>query len=216
MQELYSLFSQGIIDTTVMVLISLILSTLVGIPLGILLVITRQNHLLSNTYIFTILNTIINILRSVPFIVLLVAIIPFTTFIVGTPIGIRGAVVPLIVYTAPYIARLMETTLLEVDWGVIEAYRGMGASKVQIVFGIMLRESRSGIILCLTIATIGLIGASAMAGAVGAGGLGDLALRYGYQQWDLKIMFITVIILIAIVQLVQSSGNYLSKKLQRK
>ncbi|MEH7430115.1 methionine ABC transporter permease, partial [Priestia megaterium] len=191
-------------------------STLIGIPLGILLVITRQNHLLSNTYIFTILNTIINILRSVPFIVLLVAIIPFTTFIVGTPIGIRGAVVPLIVYTAPYIARLMETTLLEVDWGVIEAYRGMGASKVQIVFRIMLRESRSGIILCLTIATIGLIGASAMAGAVGAGGLGDLALRYGYQQWDLKIMFITVIILIAIVQLVQSSGNYLSKKLQRK
>lgn len=216
MKELLPLFSQGLIDTLIMVMISLGISTFIGIPLGLLLVITRPNHLAPNKYLFNLFNVLINIVRSVPFIVLLVAIIPFTTFIVGTPIGIRGATVPLIVYTAPYIARLIETALLEVDWGIIEAYQGMGASKLQIIYRIMLREARSGIILCLTIATIGLIGASAMAGAVGAGGLGDLALRYGYQQWNLQIMFITVFILIIIVQAIQSFGNRLSKQLQKK
>jgi D-methionine transport system permease protein len=216
MEELLPLFSQGILDTLNMVIISLSISTLIGIPLGLLLVVTRPNHLSPNKHLFNLINAVINIIRSVPFIVLMVAIIPFTTFIVGTPIGIRGATVPLIVYTAPYIARLLETALLEVEWGIIEAYRAMGASKLQIVTRIILRESRSGIILCLTIATVGLIGSSAMAGAVGAGGLGDLALRYGYQQWNLNIMFITVIILIIIVQLIQSLGNQLSKKLNKK
>jgi D-methionine transport system permease protein len=216
MEETFSLFSQGIIDTLIMVIISLSISTLIGIPLGLLLVVTRPNHLSPNKHLFNLINAVINIIRSVPFIVLMVAIIPFTTFIAGTPIGIRGAIVPLIVYTTPYIARLLETALLEVEWGIIESYRAMGASKLQIVSRIILRESRSGIILCLTIATVGLIGSSAMAGAVGAGGLGDLALRYGYQQWNLKIMFITVIILIIIVQLIQSLGNKLSKDLQKK
>jgi D-methionine transport system permease protein len=213
--SLTPLFTQSLYETAMMVLISLVISTIIGIPLGVLLVITRPNHLAPNKWLFHILNTLINIIRSLPFIILMVAIIPFTEFIVGSSIGIEGAVVPLIVYTAPYIARLMETALLEVDRGVIEAYWAMGASRRQIIFRIMVREARPGIILCLTIATIGLIGATAMAGAVGAGGLGDLALRYGYQQWDLPVMFVTVAILIVLVQLIQSLGNWAAKKLKK-
>ncbi|MDQ0246699.1 D-methionine transport system permease protein [Bacillus fengqiuensis] len=213
--ELSPLFVQSLHETITMVAISLVIATIIGIPLGVLLVITRPNHLAPNKWVFHVLNTLINIIRSLPFIILMVAIIPFTEFIVGSAIGIEGAVVPLIIYTAPYIARLMETALLEVDRGVIEAYWAMGASRTQIVFRIMVREARPGILLCLTIATIGLIGATAMAGAIGAGGLGDLALRYGYQQWDLPVMIVTVIILICLVQLIQSVGNWATKKLKK-
>jgi D-methionine transport system permease protein len=214
--EMIPLFTRSLEETLIMVGVSLFVSTIIGIPLGVLLVITQPNHLLPNKWIFHTLNVIINIIRSLPFIILMVAIIPFTELIVGTSIGIEGAIVPLIVYTAPYIARLMETALLEVDRGVIEAYQAMGASRSQIIFRIMLREARPGIVLCLTIATIGLIGATAMAGAVGAGGLGDLALRYGYQQWDVEVMLITVVMLIIIVQVLQSLGNWAAKKLKKK
>jgi len=214
--EMIPLFTRSLEETLIMVGVSLLVSTIIGIPLGVLLVITQPNHLLPNKWIFHTLNVIINIIRSLPFIILMVAIIPFTELIVGTSIGIEGAIVPLIVYTAPYIARLMETALLEVDRGVIEAYQAMGASRSQIIFRIMLREARPGIVLCLTIATIGLIGATAMAGAVGAGGLGDLALRYGYQQWDVEVMLITVVMLIIIVQVLQSLGNWAAKKLKKK
>ena len=213
--ELLSLFSLSLYETTLMVVISLVIATIIGIPLGVLLVITRPNHLAPNKWLFHLLNTIINIIRSLPFIILMLAIIPFTEFIVGTSIGIPGAIVPLIVYIAPYIARLVETALLEVDYGIIEAYRGMGASRLQIVTRIIIREARPGILLCMTIALIGLIGATAMAGVIGAGGLGDLALRYGYQQWDLTVMFGTVAILIVLVQIVQSFGNYAAKKLKK-
>mgnify|MGYP001187429352 CR=1 FL=1 len=213
--EMIPLFTRSLEETLIMVGVSLFIATVIGIPLGVLLVITQPNHLFPNKWIFHTLNVIINIIRSLPFIILMVAIIPFTELIVGTSIGIEGAIVPLIVYTAPYIARLMETALLEVDRGVIEAYQAMGASRSQIIFRIMLREARPGIILCLTIATIGLVGATAMAGAVGAGGLGDLALRYGYQQWDVEVMLITVVLLIVIVQLLQSLGNWAAKKLKK-
>ncbi|MCM3077680.1 MULTISPECIES: methionine ABC transporter permease [Brevibacillus] len=209
------LFTRSLEETVIMVGVSLFIATVIGIPLGVLLVITQGNHLFPNKTLFHILNAIINVLRSLPFIILMVAIIPFTELVVGTSIGIEGAIVPLIVYTAPYIARLMETALLEVDRGVIEAYQAMGASRSQIIFRIMLREARPGIVLCLTIATIGLIGATAMAGAVGAGGLGDLALRYGYQQWDIEVMLITVVILVVLVQLIQSLGNWAAKKLKK-
>ncbi|UFJ43333.1 ABC transporter permease [Brevibacillus humidisoli] len=209
------LFGQSLQETVIMVGISLFIATLIGIPLGVLLVITRPGHLAPSALIFHTLNTIINVIRSLPFIILMVAIIPFTELIVGTSIGIEGAIVPLIVYTAPYISRLMETALLEVDRGVVEAYQAMGASRSQIIFRIMIREARPGIVLCLTIATIGLIGATAMAGAVGAGGLGDLALRYGYQQWDIEVMIATVIILICLVQLIQSLGNWAARKLKK-
>ncbi|HZG80695.1 MAG TPA: methionine ABC transporter permease [Brevibacillus sp.] len=213
--EMIPLFTKSLEETVIMVGVSLFIATVIGIPLGILLVVTQGNHLFPNKTLFHILNVIINIVRSLPFIILMVAIIPFTELVVGTSIGIEGAIVPLIVYTAPYIARLMETALLDVDRGVIEAYQAMGASRTQIIFRIMLREARPGIVLCLTIATIGLIGATAMAGAVGAGGLGDLALRYGYQQWDIEVMLITVVILIVLVQAIQSLGNWAAKKLKK-
>lgn len=213
--QMTPVFIQSLEETVIMVGISLFLSTVIGIPLGILLVITRPDHLLPSKFIYHTLNVVINIIRSLPFIILMVAIIPLTEILVGTSIGIKGAIVPLIFYTAPYIARLMETALLEVDRGVIEAYQAMGASRSQIIFRIMIREARPGIILCLTIATIGLIGATAMAGAVGAGGLGDLALRYGYQQWDIEVMIVTVILLIIIVQSIQSLGNWAARKLKK-
>jgi len=213
--EMIPLFTKSLEETVIMVGVSLFIATVIGIPLGILLVVTQGNHLFPNKTLFHILNVIINIVRSLPFIILMVAIIPFTELVVGTSIGIEGAIVPLIVYTAPYIARLMETALLDVDRGVIEAYQAMGASRTQIIFRIMLRKPDQGIVLCLTIATIGLIGATAMAGAVGAGGLGDLALRYGYQQWDIEVMLITVVILIVLVQAIQSLGNWAAKKLKK-
>lgn len=215
LQELIPLFSLSIYETTLMVVFSLLFSIIIGVPLGILLVITRPNHLLPNKVLFNLLNSLVNMIRSVPFIILMLAIIPFTQLIVGTSIGIRGAIVPLFVCIAPYIARLLETAILEVNEGIIEAYRAMGASKVQIITRIILREALPGIILCMTIATIGLIDLTAMAGAVGAGGLGDLALRYGYQQWDLPVIIGTVIILIAIVQIIQTLGNYVSRNLKK-
>ena len=213
--ELLPLFTLSLYETTLMVIISLLIATIIGVPLGLLLVITRPNHLAPNKGLFHILNTVINIIRSLPFIILMLAIIPFTELIMGTSIGIKGAIVPLVVYTAPYIARLMETALLEVDYGIIEAYWAMGASRTQIIIRIIVREARPGILLCMTIATIGLLGATAMAGVIGAGGLGDLALRYGYQQWDLPVMVGTVAILIVLVQIVQSFGNYAAKKLKK-
>ena len=213
--DMSPLFTQSLYETLLMVGIALFIATIIGIPLGMLLVITRKDHIAPNRWIFLSLNVLVNIIRSVPFIILIVAIIPFTEWVAGTAIGVKGAVVPLIVFTAPYIARLIETALLEVDRGIIEAYLAMGATRTQIIFRIMLREARPGIVLCLTIATIGLIGATAMAGAVGAGGLGDLALRYGYQQWDLPVMFVTVLILICLVQLIQSFGNWTAAKLKR-
>lgn len=213
--EMIPVFGQSLQETVIMVGFSLFIATLIGIPLGILLVITQGNHLFPNKWMYHTLNTVINIVRSLPFIILMVAIIPFTELVVGTSIGIEGAIVPLIVYTAPYISRLMETALHDVDRGVIEAYQAMGASRTQIIFRIMLREARPGIVLCLTIATIGLIGATAMAGAVGAGGLGDLALRYGYQQWDIEVMIITVVILVVLVQCIQSLGNWAARKLKK-
>ena len=213
--EMSPLFTQSLYETVMMVGVALFVATIIGIPLGVLLVITRKDHLAPNKMVFLILNILVNIIRSVPFIILIVAIIPFTEWVAGTAIGVKGAIVPLIVFTAPYIARLIETALLEVDRGIIEAYLAMGATRTQIIFRIMLREARPGIVLCLTIATIGLIGATAMAGAVGAGGLGDLALRYGYQQWDLPVMFLTVLLLICLVQLIQSFGNWTAAKLKR-
>ncbi|HJV45359.1 MAG TPA: methionine ABC transporter permease [Bacillota bacterium] len=209
------LYLQALGETWWMTIDSFLIATILGLPLGILLVVTRPKHIYENPIIYNTLNIIINIFRSIPFIILMVAIIPFTKFIVGTAIGVKGAIVPLVVYTAPYIARLMETALLEVDPGIIEAFQAMGATRRQIVFRVMIKEARPAISLGLTIATIGLIGATAMAGVIGAGGLGDLAIRYGYQRWELDVMVITVIILVIIVQGVQSLGNYIAKRLRK-
>ncbi|WP_223639805.1 methionine ABC transporter permease [Planococcus sp. 4-30] len=190
-------------------------SLLIGFPLGILLVVTRKGHLLENEPVSKVLNIVINIFRSVPFIILMVAIIPLTRLIVGTSIGTAAAIVPLVFYAGPYIARLIENSLLEVDKGVIEAAQAMGATPMQIIFRFLIPEALSSLVLALTIAVVGLIGASAMAGAIGGGGLGDLAITYGYQRFDTLVMFITVAILVVLVQGVQSLGNVLSRTVRR-
>lgn len=206
----------ALIETIAMTGFSLLFSTLIGLPLGVLLVITRKGHLWENKIFFNILNGVVNIFRSVPFIILMVAIVPLTRLIVGTSIGTAAAVVPLVFYAGPYIARLIENSLLEVDPGVIEAAEAMGATPNQIIFKFIVPEALSSLVLSLTIATVGLVGASAMAGAVGGGGLGDLAITYGYQRFDTVVMIITVTILVVLVQGLQSSGNLLSKKIRRR
>ncbi|MCK2000932.1 ABC transporter permease [[Brevibacterium] frigoritolerans] len=203
-------------DTLYMVAISLVFSGLIGLPLGIMLVITRKGHILENKWVFNVLNPIINILRSVPFIILLVAVIPLTRMIVGSAIGMNAAIVPLIFYAAPYIARLVENSLLEVDKGIIEAAQAMGATTWQIIYRFLIPEGLSSLILTFTTATIGLVGSTAMAGAVGAGGVGDLALAYGYQRFDTMTMVVTVAALVIIVQLLQSTGNFVSRKIRRR
>ncbi|WP_099354689.1 methionine ABC transporter permease [Fredinandcohnia onubensis] len=207
---------EAVIETVQMVGFSFIFSIVLGLPLGILLFVTRKGQMLENLPVFTIVNAIINIFRSVPFIILLVAIIPVTRLIVGTSIGTPAAIVPLVFYAGPYIARLVESSLLEVDEGVLEAANAMGATPFQTIFRFLLPEALSSLVVNFTIATIGLIGASAMAGTVGGGGIGDLAINYGYQRFDTITMIITVVILIIMVQGLQSFGNTLSKKIRRR
>ncbi|WP_156288188.1 methionine ABC transporter permease [Oceanobacillus salinisoli] len=207
---------EALIETIQMVGISFIFSILLGLPLGILLFVTRKGQILENTAFFAVLNAIINIFRSIPFIILLVAIIPFTRLIVGTSIGTAAAIVPLVIYAGPYIARLVESSLLEIDDGVLEAANAMGATPWQTIYRFLLPEALSSLVVNFTIATIGLIGASAMAGTVGGGGIGDLAITYGYQRFDTVTMIITVVILIIMVQGLQSLGNTLSKKIRRR
>jgi D-methionine transport system permease protein len=206
---------KAILETLQMVSISLALGSLLGIPLGIVLVITKNGGIVKNKAIFLIINNIINVVRSLPFIILLVAIVPFTRFVVGTSIGTKAAIVPLIVYIIPYIARLVENSLLEVSSGIIEAAEAMGATTIQIIWHFLLPEALGSLILTLTTATIGLIGATAMAGTVGGGGIGDVAISYGYQRFDTGVIVITVIILIIFVQAIQSLGNILARKVRR-
>lgn len=210
-----SVLWKALIETFQMTTVSLLFSIVIGVSMGILLVLTRPGYLFENKWIYNILNIFVNIIRSIPFIILLFFILPFTKLIAGTIIGVKGVIVPLVVYTAPYIARLMESAILEVDPGVVEAYTAMGVKRRSIVWNVLLREARPSIILGLTIATIGLIGATAMAGLVGAGGLGDLAYRYGHIQYEVDIMYLTVFILVVIVQGIQMIGNYFSAKLKR-
>lgn len=203
------------IETFQMVSISLLLSIVIGIPLGIFLVLTRPGQALESKIVYHALNIFINIIRSIPFIILLFFILPFTKAIVGTTIGVKGVIVPLVVYTAPYLARLLETSLLEVDQGVIEAYEAMGIKTHHIIWHVMLREARSSMVLGMTIVTVSLIGATAMAGLVGAGGLGDLAYRFGHIRYEIDVMYATVFILIIIVQVIQTIGNKLAAHLKR-
>lgn len=206
---------QAAVETFQMTSIALAIAVVIGLPLGVLLVLTRPGASLSNRWIYQILNAVINIIRSIPFIILLFFILPFTKLVVGTSIGVKGVIVPLVVYTAPYIARLMESALLEVDRGVLEAYESMGIPTHKIIWHVMVREARPSIVLGLTIATIGLIGATAMAGLVGGGGLGDLAYRFGHLRYETDVMYVTVILLIILVQGLQSIGNRLASSLKK-
>jgi len=211
----FAQFLQAMIDTFYMVGFSLLVGSILGIPLGILLVITRPGGITENNILFKVINPIVNMVRSLPFIILLVAIIPFTRLIVQTSIGTAAAIVPLIIYIAPFIARLVENSILEVDEGIIEAAESMGATPMQTIWYFLLPEAMGSLILSLTTATISLLSATAMAGAVGGGGVGDLAISYGYERFDSFIMLVTVITLIIAVQLMQSVGNWLAAKVRR-
>jgi len=203
-------------ETLYMVLVSGIIASIIGVPLGVLLFTTRQHNVLEKKYYNWLLAAITNSIRSIPFIILLVAIIPFTRLLVGTSIGTTAAIVPLSIAAIPFMGRLVETTLNEVAGGLVEAGLSMGATPYQIITKILLPEALPGIINNITLTLIGLIGYSAMAGAVGGGGLGDLAIRYGYQRFDIEVMLATVIILILLVQLIQIIGDHIARKFSRR
>ena len=192
----------------------ILFGAILGIGFALLLTMTRPGGLTQNTVLYGVTNVIINIVRSVPFIILLVAIIPFTRLVIGTSVGSKAALVPLIIYIAPFIARLVESSLLDVSPGVIEAAQAMGASNFQVVRHFLLPEAYGSIVLALTTSLIGLLGASAMAGYGGGGGVGDLALTYGRERFNTPLMIFTVVILVIFVQIVQAAGNRLAHRLR--
>lgn len=198
-------YTKAFTETVYMVSISLFIGALLGIPLAIILVVTRPGGLKPNKWVYSILNVVVNIIRSVPFIILMVAIVPLTRLISGTSIGTTAALVPLTIFIAPYISRLIEASLLEVRSGILEAADSMGATMWQTIRIFLLPEAKSSIILALTTAT-------AMAGTIGGGGVGDLAVSYGYQQFDTPAIVITVLILVVVVQGIQSLGNFLAHR----
>ena len=207
--NLIQMIWDSFLETIIMVAISGGIGALAGIPLGILLFVTDRKSFLPMPGFNAVLGTVINALRSVPFIILLVAIIPFTRLIVGSSIGTAAAIVPLTLSVAPFIARIVETSLREVDKGLVEAAQSMGATNMQIITKVLLPEAMPGIVAGLTISIISLIGYSAMAGAVGGGGLGDLGIRYGYQRFMPEVMWTVVIVLIILVQGIQSFGDWI-------
>lgn len=215
-QQIINLLIQGVGETLQMTVISTIASMIIGIPLGVILVVTSKGHILANKFINNILGAIVNAGRSIPFIILMVAIIPFTRMVVGTSIGTTAACVPLTLSAIPFLARLVETSIKEVNFGVIEAAQTMGASPFQIIKKVLLPESKPNIVDNVTVLVVNLISYSAMAGAIGGGGLGDIAIRYGYQRFQGDVMIATIIILIVMVQVCQMIGDTISRRLNHK
>ena len=203
---------KSVIDTFYMIGISGGISFVFGLILGIILVVTKKGNILENKIVFNVLDKIINIFRSIPFIILLAAAIPLTRAIVGTAVGTKGALVPLVIGTVPFFTRQIESALSELDNGLIEAAQSMGSSPLEIIFRVYLKESIPNIIRATTITFISLVGLTAMAGSVGGGGLGDLAIRYGYQRFQNDVTFVTIIILLIIVNLIQGIGDLIIKK----
>jgi D-methionine transport system permease protein len=204
------------LQTLGMVLASCTIAVVLGLPLGVLLLVTRKNHILQGISINRFISIIVNIVRSVPFIILMVAITPLTQIIVGTSIGTVAAIVPLSISAIPFFARLCESALNEVPSGLIEAALAMGASPMQIIRQVLIAEAMPGIIRATTITLVALVGYSAMAGAIGGGGLGDLAIRYGYQRFELSVMFVTVAILVLVVQALQMGGDLIVKQISHR
>lgn len=197
-----------------MVFVALLLGSLIGLVLAVVLVLTNKDGILRNRCIYGVINTAVNVVRSVPFIILLVFILPLTKFIVGTRIGTTAALVPLVIFIAPYLTRLFENSILDVDRGIIEAAQSMGASYFEIVRYFLLPEAKGSLILSVTTGTIGLLGATAMAGVIGAGGVGDLALTYGYERLNFPLMLFTVVVLVVFVQIIQTIGNHFAFKVR--
>ena len=210
------MFFQGTVDTLIMTCVATILAYVIGIPLGILLVVTSPNGLRPNRIVSTIVGWIVNIGRSVPFIILLVALIPFTRFIVGTSLGVPGAVVPLVVTAAPFAARMVEQSLEETDSGLVEAAQSFGASTWQIVWKVYLKETLPSLVRGAAITFVTLFGYSAMAGTVGAGGLGDIAIRYGYQRFQTDVMIFAVLLCVVLVIVFQAIGDVTAHKIDKR
>lgn len=214
--ELLRLFVESFWETLVMVGVSGSVATLLGVPLGVLLVITERDNLVPNVPLNRAVGAIVNAVRSTPFIILLVAIIPFTRLVVGTSIGTIAAIVPLTLAATPFVGRIVENALREVDRGLIEAAQAMGATPYQIVLKVLIPEALSAIVGGLTITLVSLIGYSAMAGAIGGGGLGDLGIRYGYQRFLPEVMLAVVVVLIVLVQAIQFAGDRLARQVNRR
>ncbi len=215
-QQIINLLIQGFLETVQMTVISTVVAVLIGVPLGVILVITSRGHIMQNEGLNKVLGAIVNATRSIPFIILMVAIIPFTRLVAGTSIGTTAACVPLTLAAIPFLARLVETAIKEVNGGVIEAAQSMGATPLQIIWKVLLPEALPTLIDNITVLIVNLISYSAMAGAIGGGGLGDIAIRYGYQRFQGDVMLATIIILIVLVQVIQSAGDYLSRKVNKK
>lgn len=211
-QSILFLLFEASFETLYMVLVSSVIATLGGLPLGVILYVTRKGGILEHRSFYQILSAIVNMTRSIPFIILMIAIIPFTRLVVGTSIGTNAAIVPLSLCAMPFIARVIESALLEIDHGLIEAATAMGATSWQMIRKVLLAESLPSIINGITLAIVNLIGYSAMAGAVGGGGLGDLAIRYGYQRFDAAVMLAAIVIMVVLVQAVQWLGDGLAKR----
>ena len=207
---------EGIRDTLYMTLASTLFGYIIGLPMGIVLTVTDKDGIRPNAAVYKVLDVISNLLRSIPFIILLIVLIPFTRFVVGRSYGSTATIVPLTIAAAPYIARMVESSLKEVDAGVIEAARSMGASDFQIVNKVMLVEARTSLIVGATISLGTILGYSAMAGTVGGGGLGDIAIRYGYTRWQTDIMVVTVVLLVILFQIFQTIGMKIANRLDRR
>ncbi|NLZ48651.1 MAG: ABC transporter permease [Clostridiales bacterium] len=205
-------FYKSIKETLQMLAWSGSISFVLGLILGVVLIVTKKGGVLQNTFVYQILDKVINFFRSIPFIILLAALIPFTRKIMGTAIGVKGAIVPLIVGTVPFFARQIEAALSEINPGLIEAAQSMGSGPIEIIFRVYLKECISGIARATTITAISLIGLTAMAGAVGAGGLGDFAIRFGYQRNQIDVTYVSVIVLVVLVTVIQIIGNIIAKK----
>ena len=215
-EQIIMMLLEGIKDTLYMTLTSTLIGYVIGLPMGILLTVTDKDGIHPNTAVYKVLDVIANLIRSVPFLILLIVLIPFTRFLIGRSYGPTATIVPLVIAAAPYIARMVESSLKEVDAGVIEAARSMGASNFTIVTKVMLVEARTSLIVGATISLGTILGYSAMAGTVGGGGLGDIAIRYGYTRWQTDIMIVTVILLVILFQIFQTIGMKLASNLDRR
>lgn len=214
--DIWALIGEGLLDSLYMTLVSTLIAYIIGLPLGVLLVVTDKNGIYPIPTLNAVLGAIVNVFRSVPFLILLVTLLPFTRFVVGTTIGSTATIVPLVIGSAPFIARLVESSIKEVDNGVIEAAQSMGASTFQIIWRIMLPEARPSLIMGNAIAITTILSYSALAGFVGGGGLGDIATKYGYYRYQYDIMIVTVILLVIIVQIFQELGTRIAKRCDKR
>ncbi len=215
-KEMIIMLAEGTADTLYMTLMSTLFGYVLGLPMGILLAVTDKEGIRPNRLIYKVLDFVANLVRSIPFLILLILVIPLTKAIVGKSYGSSATVVPLVIAAAPFIARMVESSLKEVDRGVIEAAISMGAGNFQIIWKVMLAEARTSLLVGVTIAIGTILGYSAMAGVVGGGGLGDIAIRYGYYRYQTDVMIVTIIILVALVQILQGLGMLLSKKMDKR